>query len=72
MKKYKFHLGYPPHRDSAKEIEAWLEYMQDQGWEFMGLSPAYISSGYTQSSGYYIFRREEKICTPDYNPNSKE
>ena len=71
MKHYKFHVGYPPNGSNTyKNIEEYLEQMQNRGWEFMGLTPMYVSGGYTNNPQGYIFRREENICTPD-NINDK-
>ncbi len=59
MKKYKFHIGYPQIRNPLwRDVEEYLESMQNRGWEFVGVKPPKISNGYTEASEGYIFRRE--------------
>lgn len=70
MKHYKFHIGYPPNGlNMNKNIEEYLEQMQNRGWEFIGLTPIRVSGGYTNNPQGYIFRREDTICTPEGDNN---
>lgn len=73
MIKYEFHIGYPETKVECsylRQVEEYLNNMQDRGWEFMGITPAQISSGYTRRSSAYIFRRK-KVDTLNTSDNDK-